>query len=100
MATGSRHITRVGKRNQVTIPANMLRELGVGPGEQVEVSQSNGALVLRKAGDPIARASGMLHDPARKPVSEEELAAVERQAREERQQRYVLDDERIKRGDS
>ncbi len=72
------HTTRIGKRNQVTIPAAMLRRLGVGPGDTVEVDDTDGEVTLRKAEDPIARAYGIAHldgDPVFEVDELEELIA-------------------------
>ncbi len=74
--------TRVGKRNQVTIPAEMLRHLGVAPGEDVEVIESDGSVTIRKADDPIARAYGMLHRPGEKPLEIDEMEALIRRESE------------------
>jgi len=68
--------TRVGKRNQVTIPAEMLRHLGVAAGEDVEVLEGDGSVTIRKADDPIARAYGMLHGPGEKPLEIDEMEAL------------------------
>lgn len=75
--------TRVGKRNQVTIPAEMLRHLGVAPGEDVEVVEGDGSVTIRKADDPIARAYGMLHRPGEKPMDIEEINEIIRSGAEE-----------------
>lgn len=66
--------TRIGKRNQVTIPAQMLRALGLKPGEAVTLSlRDNSAIEVARANDPIAHALGLLYRPGVKPLSDEEL---------------------------
>jgi len=44
----------VGERGQVTIPKHLRDRLGIKPGEQVEFSEEDDRLVLRKA-DQMAR---------------------------------------------
>ncbi len=66
--------TRIGKRNQVTIPAEMLRALGVKPGETVTISLRDGvAIQVAKAEDPIAHALGLLHRPGMKVLTDRQL---------------------------
>lgn len=60
MIRGKRHTTRIGKRNQVTIPAQMLRDLGLGPGDRVDVTEVAGALSIAPGADAVAEAFGML----------------------------------------
>ncbi|MGI8925819.1 MAG: AbrB/MazE/SpoVT family DNA-binding domain-containing protein [Tepidiformaceae bacterium] len=77
-----RHITRVGKRNQVTIPASMLRALCVSPGEHVLLRMADGNLALEKAEDPLRRLSGMFHVPgAPMLTAEDERHAARERAR-------------------
>ncbi len=87
MIRKSSHITRVGKRNQVTIPAAMLRSLGVAPGDRVEVSGDDGVLELRKAEDPVDRAYGLLRQAGAPPRPIEDLEAVIAEAKAERSAR-------------
>ena len=63
----------MGKRNQITIPAAMLRELGVAPGEQVEISVAEGSIAVTKAEDPVDRALGFLASPERARLSDDQL---------------------------
>lgn len=73
--------TRIGKRNQVTLPAEMLRVLGLRPGEAVTLSLREGtAIEVAKAADPVAHAFGLLHRPGQKTLSEEELNEAIREA--------------------
>lgn len=76
-------LTRVGKRNQVTIPAEILRDLEIVPGGHVEVSEEGGEIRIRKAQDPIDRAYGLLHRPGRAALTIEELNREARKEREE-----------------
>jgi len=38
----------VGERGQITLPKEIRQSLGVTPGSELEVSEENGAIVLRK----------------------------------------------------
>ena len=90
--TTTRRVTRVGKRNQVTIPAAMLRALGVSPGDRVELAFDCGEIRLKKAEDPIARAYGLLKRPGQRALSIEELEALIAEANRERgEQAYERD---------
>jgi len=90
MATSRRYVTRVNKRNQVTIPAELLGELGIGPGDEVEIGCLDSGLRLRPAKSPVDALFGLFHDPARRPMSDEELEAAIKEAREEAAtRRYV-----------
>ncbi len=74
-------MTRVGKRNQVTIPAAMLRALGVAPGDRVEVSGEDGVLSLRKAEDPFERLRQIAAEAGAPRLSDDEIVAAVAQAR-------------------
>jgi AbrB family looped-hinge helix DNA binding protein len=88
-----RHVTRINKRNQVTIPAEMLRDLGLEPGDEVEVEEAGGKLAVTKLSRPaktkqeyldaIERASGSLWRPNNPVLSDEELEEAIRVASEE-----------------
>ena len=98
-------VTRVGKRNQVTIPAALLRELGVEPGDQVEVAlKDDGAIGITKAVDPFERLRELRETLRRNhpclppgPANDEEFAAMIREARIERSIKADEDDQRIMR---
>lgn len=75
--------TRVGKRNQVTIPAAMLRHLGVAPGESVEVVEAGDSITIRKADDVLSRAAGMLYRPGAAPLTVEEMNELIRKGMDE-----------------
>lgn len=84
MIRKSSHITRVGKRNQVTIPAAMLRSLGVGPGEEVEVRLGDeGNVHVSRIEDPWAKFIGCLERPGQPVFTDAELVALVKQARQE-----------------
>jgi len=93
MIREGRHVTRINKRNQVTIPAEMLRDLGLAPGDEVEMEESDGKLAVRKADRPagtvgefrnaIERASGLLWRPRNPTRSDEELEEAIRVASDE-----------------
>lgn len=98
-------ITRVGKRNQVTIPAALLRELGVEPGDQVEVAlKDDGAIGITRAMDPFERLRELREKFKRDhpsvpqgPFSDDEIEEMIREARAERSIRADEDDQRIMR---
>jgi len=73
------HVTRVGKRNQVTIPAAMLRALGVAPGDQVEVTGDDGVLSLRKAEDPFERLRQIAKEAGAPRLSNDEIVVAVRE---------------------
>jgi AbrB family looped-hinge helix DNA binding protein len=78
---GRRHVTRIGKRNQVTIPAAMLRELGLAPGERVEVSiDEEGRLAVERVEDPVRRALGFLASARLPHLTDDELGEAVREA--------------------
>lgn len=83
----TRHVTRVGKRNQVTIPVAMLRALGLGPGDRVELTFDCGEVRVKKAEDPVARAYGLLKRPGEPARPIEELEALIAEANRERAER-------------
>lgn len=97
------HRTRVGKRNQVTIPVALLRELGIGPGDQVEVSlDTDRTIGIAKADDPFERLAALRAEFKRAhpeiapaPASDEEFEAMIRTARVERSERAYQKDQRI-----
>jgi AbrB family looped-hinge helix DNA binding protein len=85
-----RHIRRIGKRNQVTIPADILEELHLGPGVEVEVTKEGRGLRIRPVQDPIAYASGLLRRPGQRVLSDEELEVAIREASQEAATRRYL----------
>ena len=44
---GGDSLTTISSKNQVTLPAQLLRELGIGPGDRLAVTREAGRLVLR-----------------------------------------------------
>lgn len=83
MSTRIRHRTRIGKRNQVTIPAATLRRLGVGPGDHVDIVEEDGKVRIESVHDWVDRTYGMLHRPGMPVLSIEELEVEIKRAREE-----------------
>ena len=76
------HRTRVGKRNQVTIPAAMLRELGVSPGQQVEISiDGEEGLRVTAVDDPLEKLRRFRQGLALAPVSTAEIVEMVHEAR-------------------
>src|SRR5688572_21653109 len=75
--------TRIGKRNQVTLPAATLRRLGLQPGDTVEIRDEESGVSIKKADDPISRLMGILWRPDLPVLSDEELEAEIKRASEE-----------------
>lgn len=40
-------VTTISSKNQITLPAHVLREMGLGPGDRLAVSREGSRLVLR-----------------------------------------------------
>jgi AbrB family looped-hinge helix DNA binding protein len=40
-------VTTISSKNQITLPAQLLRDLGIGPGDRLAVSREGNKLVLR-----------------------------------------------------
>ncbi|MEX1104077.1 MAG: AbrB/MazE/SpoVT family DNA-binding domain-containing protein [Dehalococcoidia bacterium] len=84
MGTRVRHSTRIGKRNQVTIPAATLRRMGLKPGDRVDVVEDeDGKVRLETLGDWIARSYGALYRLGTPVLSDEELELEIKRASEE-----------------
>jgi len=94
MEDGPAHWTKVGKRNQITIPASMLRELGVAPGQAVEVRCIDRKLQITSARQAIAHAHGLLRRLGAPALSDEELQDAIREARVARAKRAEEKDAR------
>ncbi|MGK2966352.1 MAG: AbrB/MazE/SpoVT family DNA-binding domain-containing protein [Tepidiformaceae bacterium] len=78
------HITRVGKRNTVTIPVEMLRRRGWKPGDQIVVSDEEGEpLTIETNEAAVDRVYGMLKRPGQPSLTDEELEEAIRTASEE-----------------
>ena len=69
--SGMAALRQIGKRNQLTLPAAVVAELGLRPGDWVEVRAEGRTAVLRPK---------LVEDP----YSEEDLAALERLVRRQR----------------
>ncbi len=82
--------TRIGKRNQVTIPAEMLRALNLEQGAEVQIElKPDGTAVLSKPMDPFVALARLREDfsrerPARRPMTDDEFAAMIHEARRQR----------------
>ena len=88
---GGRHVTRIGKRNQVTIPAAMLRKLGLAPGERVEITVDEaGRLEVAPVEDPVEKALGFLAPAGLPHLTDDELReAIREAAQDEATRRYL-----------
>ncbi len=85
MIAKGRHVTRVGKRNQVTIPVELLRRMGVQPGEKVEVRLGDdGDIHVSRPDDALAKFVGCLARPGQPTFTNEELVQLVKDARKAR----------------
>ncbi|MEP7217201.1 MAG: AbrB/MazE/SpoVT family DNA-binding domain-containing protein [Anaerolineaceae bacterium] len=100
--------TRIGKRNQVTIPADVLRALDLGPGAEVQIElKADGTAVLSKPADPFVELARLREEFKRNhpsipvgPMTDEEFTALIGEARIQRSVRASEDDQRIMRESS
>lgn len=55
---------KVTTKGQITIPKNIRKRYGIHPGTEIEVADSNGEIVVRKAGskNAVDRVYGILKD--------------------------------------
>ncbi|WP_239336141.1 AbrB/MazE/SpoVT family DNA-binding domain-containing protein [Frankia sp. CiP3] len=52
-------VTRVSRKHQVTLPVNVLRDAGLGPGDELRVTaDGRGRLVLTAVQDPLEELIG------------------------------------------
>ena len=83
------HTTRIGKRNQVTIPAEILRKLDLAPGDRVGIAMKDDAIVVEKSLDPFEALEKFREELALGPMSTEEIVEMIHDAREERANRLL-----------
>lgn len=93
------HTTRIGKRNTVTIPASMLRSLGLKPGDPVVVEEQDGKINLAGLWAELERVRKEAWPDGPPQYTDEEIVELVRESRIARRQRAVEDDLRIKRGE-
>jgi AbrB family looped-hinge helix DNA binding protein len=56
-------VSTISSKNQITLPAQLLRELGIGPGDRLAVNREGNRLVLRaRPKDWVAYHAGSLGD--------------------------------------
>lgn len=55
--------SRMTSKGQVTVPADLRRELGLEPGDQVEFIQENGSIQVRKAESIVMKLAGSVKPP-------------------------------------
>ncbi|HET7737928.1 MAG TPA: AbrB/MazE/SpoVT family DNA-binding domain-containing protein [Tepidiformaceae bacterium] len=77
------HIARISKRNTITIPVEMLRRLGVQPGDPVDVTDEDGVITISNPIARIERLAGSLGFPGMPVLSDSELRDAIRDARDE-----------------
>jgi antitoxin PrlF len=53
--------SRMTSKGQVTVPAELRRELGLKPGDRVEFVRENGSIQVRKAESIVERLVGAVH---------------------------------------
>lgn len=84
------HFAKITSKGQTTIPAEVRAELGVGPGDRVEyVKQPDGQFVVRKARHGLEGIMGLIK--VDRPISNDEIVEMVRQARREMGRRHVRD---------
>jgi antitoxin PrlF len=58
-------LSRVTEKGQITVPKRLRERLGILPGDQLELVEEEGRLVVMKTvpgdGDPVAAVYGILH---------------------------------------
>jgi bifunctional DNA-binding transcriptional regulator/antitoxin component of YhaV-PrlF toxin-antitoxin module len=56
-------VTTISSKNQITLPVQLLREMGVGPGDRLAVALEGGRLILRvRPKDWVGYYAGSLRD--------------------------------------
>lgn len=77
--------TRIGKRNQVTIPADVLRALDLEPGAEVQIElKADGTAVLSKPADPFVELARLREEFKGRRLASGELQLAIDEAKEER----------------
>lgn len=79
----SAHRARIGKRNTVTIPVAMLRDMGLKPGDLVVLRVEDGQIRIDNPLKQLERLVGSLAYPGMPVLTDEELEAAIHSAREE-----------------
>lgn len=84
------HFAKLTSKGQNTIPAKIRADLGVGPGDRVEyVKLPDGQIVVRKARSGLESLRGIIK--LDRPVSNDEIVEMVKQARREMGLRHVRD---------
>lgn len=85
IAKRASHRTRIGKRNQVTIPVAVLRALCLEAGAEVQIDlKPDGTAVLSRPADPFAELERLRGTFRRRRLTSEELDLAIQDARIER----------------
>jgi AbrB family looped-hinge helix DNA binding protein len=61
------YVTRVSRKGQITIPAELRRDLGISAGDSVAVERNGDTLIVRRAGSATERTYGALSKYRRDP---------------------------------
>jgi len=73
------HLTTITAKRQLTIPAQLYRELGLKPGQRLSVEKDNGNLVLKPAEESVLKWAGFIK--TREPLSDETIEKQIEQAK-------------------
>jgi AbrB family looped-hinge helix DNA binding protein len=90
---GQATAVKVGPQGRVVIPADLRRELDIGPGDELMVDVVDGQLVMWSRKQAVRRLRGMMRLPEGAPSSVDELLG-ERRAAFEREEREIAADAR------
>jgi AbrB family looped-hinge helix DNA binding protein len=68
------YYTKLTRKGQITVPADIRRELGLSEGDRITVSSEDGVVTIRRADNVAERTAGIFHKYAIfPPPSAEEL---------------------------
>jgi AbrB family looped-hinge helix DNA binding protein len=90
---GQATVVKVGPQGRVVIPAEIRRQLDVGPGDELMVDIVDGQLVMWSRAQAVRRLRGMMRLPEGAPSPVDELIA-QRRADFEREERELAADAR------
>jgi AbrB family looped-hinge helix DNA binding protein len=77
----ARYTTKLTRKGQMTVPADVRRELGLCEGDRITVTSENGVVTIRRAENVAERTAGIFHKYAIfPPPSAEELREMAAEA--------------------